>query len=667
MRIIVILITLSFSITTFSQDYDFGKVSKEELQEIAYPTDSSANAAYLYKYRRTYFNYQQGEGFSLVTEIHERIKIYNKEGFKYATKAIHLYKSGGADEELYGLKAYTFNLIEGKVEEVKLKKDGVFKTELSKYYNESKFTMPNIKEGSVIEYKYQIKSPFYSMVDEFQFQHDIPIKRLESKFETPEYFNFKLSTKGFLLIRPEEEKKNDKITFRNKTRGGVSGASTFSTSDVDFTKTISTYSLENIPALKDEPYVNNINNYRSAVKYELSYTKFPNAIIKYYSTTWEDVVKTIYKSSNFGTELNKTGYFEKDIDALIEGVSDPMKKAVLIFNYVKSNVKWNNYTGKYTSEGVRKAYKEHTGNVAEINLMLTSMLRYAGLDANPVLVSTRSNGIPLFPTREGYNYVISGIEAANDVILLDATMKNSMPNILPFRTLNWKGRIIRKSGSSSTIDLYPKKKSEVTTTFMVDLQEEGSIKGLWRTTKSGHKALQYRSNNNEEDDDKLIEKIENKYDGIEIDELDVKNKNDLTKPIIETIKFSMEDQADVINEKIYFSPFFFLKSLDNPFKLETREFPVDFGYPTSSSYRFIINLPEGYKVESLPETTALKLAEDLGSFVYKILVSGNKLQVVVNSNMKSAIVSPLYYEALKAYFKLLMEKENEQIVLTKIK
>lgn len=664
MRALVILITLCFSITTFSQDYKFGKVSKNELQETSYPTDSSANAAYLYKYRSTFFEYQQGEGFSLVTEIHERVKIYNPEGFEYATKSVHLYKSGSDNEEFHGLKGYTYNLVDGKIEEVKLKKDGIFETELSKYYDESKFTMPNIKAGTVIEYKYQIRSPFYSMVDEFEFQHDIPVKKIKARFETPEYFNFKLNTKGYLSVVPKKETKNDKITFTNKNRS--EGGTSFSSNDVDFIKTLWTYNLNNIPALKDEPYVNNINNYRSSVKYELSYTKFPESATEYYSTTWEDVVKTIYESPNFGTELKKTGYFEKDIDALIAGVSDPVKKAALIFNFVKSNVKWNKYYGKYTSEGVRKAYKEHTGNVAEINLILTAMLRYAGLDANPILVSTRSNGIPLFPTREGYNYVISGIEVPNDVILLDATEKNSVPNILPFRTLNWKGRIVRESGSNATVDLYPKEKSKTNIRFMATLTEDGTVEGSMRTIKTDHKAMSYRSDFNNKDEDKFIEDLENEYDGIEIDEFNVKNSKDFSKPIIETIKFTIDDQADIINDKIYFSPFFFLGSKENPFKLESREFPVDFGYPTSSSYNFTITLPEGYKVEYLPESQGYKFSENLGMFVYKIVVNVNVIQVSVSSEINSAIVSSQYYDALKAYFNALIEKENEQIVLTRI-
>ena len=252
-----------------AQDFKFGKVSEEELKEKFNPADSSAVATYLYKHRRTYFNYNQGERFEMVTEVHERIKIYNKEGFDYATQKISLYKDGSTKEGITGLKAYTYNLVGDEVEEDKLKNDGIFDVELSSYYNQTTFTMPNIKEGSVIDYKYTLNSPFVGNVKDFQFQHDIPIKVLTGIFEAPEYFNYRVNTKGYLMVVPKIEVTRDKITFRSKSRDGYTATqTTFSSSDLEYTKNISTYELANVPALKEEPYVNNINNYRSAVSYE---------------------------------------------------------------------------------------------------------------------------------------------------------------------------------------------------------------------------------------------------------------------------------------------------------------------------------------------------------------------------------------------------------------
>ncbi len=669
MRIIVLLICFCFSISAYTQDYKFGKISKEELQEKYNPLDSTANATYLYKNRKTSFEYIQGDGFHQVTEVHERIKIYNQEGFDYASKSIYLYKSGGVNEKFTGLKAYTYNIINEKIEEDKLGKEGIFESEMHKYSNQIKFTMPNIKPGSVIEYKYRIDSPFYWNVNDYIFQHDIPIKKLEAKFEAPEYFKFKVNTKGFLAVTSKNEIKRDKITFTNKSRSnGFTGPveTTYNSSDVEFNKNISNYNLNNISALKEEPYVNNIDNYRSSVKYELSYTKFPNSLLKLYSTTWEDVVKAIYDSSNFGDELEKTGYYEDEVDAIISNISNPMKRAALIFDFVKSKVKWNGYYGKYANDGVKKAFKDHVGNTAEINLMLTSMLRYAGLSAYPVLISTRDNGVPLFPTREGYNYVISYVKFPEGSILLDATNKYSVPNVLPFRTLNWQGRVIAEQGGSTLIDLYPAEKSENKISMMATLDENGNLEGGYRSVKTNHRALSFREEYIGVDEDDFLEKLENKYGGLEISDYAVENENDLSEPIQESYKFIKESQADIIGDKLYFSPMFFLSTDENPFKLDKREFPVDFGYPSSVSFRIIIKLPEGYKIDSMPEPGAFMMPDNLGLFKYNISGNNKMIQLSIESEINQSIIIPSYYDSLKAYFSKLVEKENEQIVLSRI-
>ena len=666
-NVFTVLVVLFISQSFIAQNYKFGKVSIEELQEKNHPLDSSANAAYLYKYRKTSFEYQQEKGFQLVTEIHERIKIYNQEGFDYATKSISLYKSNSNKEKVNTIKAYTYNLVDDKIEDTKLKKDGIFKTELSKYYDETKFTMPNIKEGCVIEYEYRIVSPFYQNVDEFRFQHDIPIKNLKAKFVVPEYFVFNPRVKGFLSISPTIKGGKGRLIYKNKISLNESRGSrqTYNKGEVEYSKKEYFYNLSNVVALKNEPYVNNIDNYRSSVKYELSFTKFPESQEEYFSATWEDVVKSIYRSYSFGEELNKTGYFEKDIDALIASVSDPKRRVALIYNFVKHKVKWNRYHGIFTNQGVRKAYKEQVGNVAEINLMLTSMLRYAGIEANPVLVSTRNHGVPLFPTRDGYNYVISCVEFPTGYVLLDATSLYGSPNILPKKLLNWKGRVVKKGGTSTTVNLYPNDNSKTTILMAANLKENGDINGSYRSSKTNHSALSYRERYINADKDDYLEKLENSLGGIEITDFKVTNAKELSKPVLESYKFVKESQADVIGDKIYFSPLFFLRTTENPFKLEKREFPVDFGYPASNNYRITVNLPEGYNVESIPEAKVVTLPDNLGAFKYVISQKESSIQVSVNTKMNESIVSPLYYETLKEYFKQMIEKQNEQIVLTK--
>ena len=669
---LVWILLLCVCMSAFSQNFKYGKVSKEELEENVFPKDSSVNAAYLYKYRRTYFEYDAEKGFLHRTRVHERIKIYNKEGFNFATKTIGLYigRRGGEEEQISGIKGSTYSLKGGKPVFKKLTKGAIFKKNINKFTNEVKFTMPDIKPGCVIEYKYEITSPFWSNIDEFVFQHSIPVKKLNARFEVPEYYNFKLNTKGFLMVKPEKDSKSSTLAYKYAipiTENALNDPiQHYSTGEVDYTTDIFEYDLDNVPALKQEPYTNNIRNYRSSVKYELSSVNMPDSPIKYYTRTWEDVTKTIYKRSSFGGELSKTAYYQNDIKELIKAENNSAKKVALIFNFVKSHMKWNGFYSIY-SNGVKNAYKSKLGNSADINLMLTSMLRYAGVNANPVLVSTRNHGIPLFPTKEGFNYVVTWVKLPDGAtLLLDATAKLSAPNVLPFRTLNWKGRIVAENGGSSFINLYPKAVSKSITNIMLNIDENGAVRGGCRNTRTNHRALSFRKKYRSKGKDNYVEALEHTYNDMEVTDYEVTNMMKLSKPVLESYKFNLEGQADVIGDKLYFSPMFHLREIENPFKLEKREFPIDFGYPLLKQYRASITIPEAYKVEHVPEPTSFALPDNLGKFSYKVSTSGKNIQVVISQQINASIVSPLYYSALKTYCDMYLKKEAEQIVLTKL-
>ena len=200
---IVLIAVLLLSVAIQAQDFKFGKISKQELEEKAYAKDSSASAVVLYRKLSVSYDYIQSIGFQVVTNVHERIKIYNKEGFDYATVSERLYSNNSDRESLFGLKAYTYNIENEKIVKSKLKSSETFSKVLSKYYKEEKFTMPNLKEGSVIEYQYKVTSPFAYSIDEVVLQYDIPIKNQQIKIAIPEYYNFKARMKGYLAVTPK--------------------------------------------------------------------------------------------------------------------------------------------------------------------------------------------------------------------------------------------------------------------------------------------------------------------------------------------------------------------------------------------------------------------------------------------------------------------------------
>jgi hypothetical protein len=613
---------------------------------------------------------QDEGGFKVITDYHMRIKIYSKDGFEKATQYFEYYKpDSGNKERISSLKANTFYLENGKVKKKKISKDAIFDEKRSKYRSVKKITMPNVIEGCILEIKYSLISP-YGSIDDLRFQYDIPVKKLDYKIEVPEYYTFNKRFKGYYFITPNKSEINSKITLRFKNRDRRVGAlvtTGYSKETVDYKNKIEKYIANNIPALKDnEPFVSSIHNYRGGVKYELTATRFPNTAPKVFSSTWKDIVKRVYNSPNFGSELNKTSYFKDDLTKVLNGTTNDNEKIMAIFNHVKSKVKWNDYKGKYTDKGVKKAYKEGVGNVADINLMLTSMLRVANLNAKPVLVSTRANGVPLFPTLDGFNYVIAMVEFTDgSYVLLDATEKYSSPNILPVRVLNWNGRKVEKDGTSSWVKLTSSKHALEDNYLSVKISDEGLVEGVLRSIYSNLKALNYRKNKNHLKEDILREQLEEKHT-IEIDEFKLLNKNKLLKTVVERIKFSSEDLVEEINGKLYIEPLLFFVNSTNPFKLEDRKFPVDFATPWKDVHRVSIQIPEGYKIEILPKNIAIRMLEDLGVFKFQTSQIGNKINTVCILQFNSAIIAPKYYAVLKGFYAKVVEKQSEKIVLVKI-
>lgn len=649
-----------------AQKYELGEVTKEELEEKKHPLDPSANAAILYSKGKTVMVLSEHSGFDLVTEVEMKIKIYNKDGYEWANKAISLYVSGNDKETIDVSKAVTYNLEGGAIKKTKLKSEGEFLEQVNKFWRRKKIIMPDVKEGSIIEYKYTVKSPFITVFPEWRFQEGIPVNYSEYTTKIPEYFAYNPNFRGYYVPKISRTKSNSSYNYTTKERSdGRVTKTTFENNKIEYSEDVTTYVLEKLPAMKDESYVNNIDNYTASIEHELSMTKYPNEPIKTFSTNWEDVAKTIYKYDDFGPELNKTGYFEEDVKALLSGITAPDEKAALLFFYVRNRMHWNEYTGYSCDTGVKKAYNDKTGNVAEINLMLTAMLRYAGLDANPVLVSTRANKIALFPNRSAFNYVIVAVDINGKRTLLDATSKSAVPGVLPVRAVNWLGRLIRKDGTSESIDLTPQGVSKEVINVSAQLAADGKITGKARDQYLDYNAYLFRERYGNANKEAYIEKLEKSLKGLEISQYTVTNDKDFSKPVIEDYDFTHSGIADVAGDKMYLNPMMFFTQTENPFKMEKREYPIDFVFPHQDKYMISIVLPQGYVVESLPKPAVISMEENIGSFKYNIGSSANVIQIGVVIDINYATISQDYYTTIRDFYQKMIEKQSEKIVLKK--
>lgn len=636
---------VAFASHSEAQTYEMGKVSKEELAEKVHPTDSTAAAALLYKKGTTDFEFD-GEGrFILVHKFEFRYKIYKKEGYDYGNFSKYYYAGTNADR-LYFTDCATYNLLDGKIEKTKLKSDGEFIENAQKDYKVKKIALPNVKEGSVVEYKYELRTYNLYELPQYYFQYSIPANFVEYRIRIPQYFTMSKRLLGYLPVEQDQMRVNS-----------LSG---------NYYEMQYNFKYKNAPALKDEEYVNNIDNFRSKVILEIASYQFPNRPVENLATDWESVCKTLYDEDSFGAELEKKNYFEDDLALILKDKISQDDKINAIYAFVKNKMTYNDRESLYCDEGVKSAYKKNTGNVAEINLMLVAMLRHAGIAANPIILSTRSNGLAFLPSRSAFDYVIAGIELENKLMVLDATDKNLNPNLLPIRALNWFGRVIRENKSSAEVELYATIKSKQYINAITKIETDGTLSGKVRKQSFDYYAYLFRDKYSKESNDAYLEHLEKKYDGLEINDYNRTNDKALDKPIVEDYTFTHNNIVESIGGKLYIKPMLFFTTTTNPFKQEKREYPVDLYFPMLDKTSITITIPEGYKVESLPAPVKLAMEGDLGSFVFNISATENQIQLIVNEDYNSSIFPAEYYQTLKDFIKAIVEKEAEKIVLVKI-
>ncbi len=651
---------LLFALQLQAQNFNIGKVSIAELQEKVHPKDSSAAAAILYKKGRTFFTYEIKKGFIMNHEFTYRIKIYKKEGLDWANFEVPYYIGYDKldDEMLNFSDAVTYNLENGEIVKTKLKSEGVFKTKINDDWKMAKLSMPNVKVGSVIEFSYQHKSENLVKFPVCDFQYSIPVNYTEYKTEIPEYYIYKTILKGYADVKSESKLNQGSVSFSNEYG---------QTRSMTYRQISSSYIAKDVPALKEEEFVDNVRNYKSSLHNELERTRFPEQPVKDYSITWEGVAKTIFEDKDFGEQLKQSGYLINDVKLILKSEDSQDERLNKIFKFVQDKMNWNQEYGYYTDKGVVKAYGERTGNVAEINFILISMLRLAGLKADPVLVSTREHGIPVFPSRTVFNYVIAAAELNGEKILLDATNKSTSINILPLYVLNWSGRLIREDGTSEEINLVPNKPSKQNYNLSVRIAPGGNLSGKYMEQKTDYKALVYRLNQADINVDNYLEKKENELNGIVISDYVVENKKaDLSKPVVEKFNFTSNNHCEIINGKMFISPLLFFTINKNPFVQEKRKMPVYFGYPRQEKYNLVFEIPEGYAVESLPKS--IKMATEDKSLVFSLnaMVNENRIQIAVANEINISIAGAELYEGLKKFCQKIVEQQKEKIVLKKI-
>ena len=641
----------------------FGKITAKNLETKIYTVDSNANAVVLSDVGSTRVQGNTSGWFSLVSKRHTIIHILNKNGYDEASIEIPLYVDGRNEERVSGLKAVTYNLENGKIKETSLEKSGQFLETLNKNRKVLKFTMPQVKEGSIVEFQYQVTSDFISVVDPWYFQRlTAPTLWSEFNFSVPQFFSYNFLSRGYLRMTYSDKK--DRTENFNVSSSGDAA----STQRANFSSGVTDYRwvIKNAPELKTEKYTSSIRNHIGRLEFQLAAQRDP-LTFKNYQTSWDEITKNLLLSENFGQKLNaNNNWMADDVKPLLASAGDNLVKAKKIFEFVRDNFKSNGDYGIYMSQTLRNVFKSRQGSVPEINLLLTAILRYAGLQADPVLLSTTTHGYALehAPMTTSMNYLVVQLRDGDNTYYLDGTVPRLGFNRLPLFCYNGHARVVNQYASSITLSADSLREAKSTVFFIANGQD-GKLGGNVKYHSGYYESFSIRDEIAEKGKEAFfIKKQKNHISGLTISNQTIDSLSHYDLPLSIGYKLELNNQGEDI---LYINPTFSEGYKVNPFTTEERAYLVEMPYIPDENIIPTIEVPKGYKVDELPKQMLVKLDEKGESFFeYRITHSENIISFRSRIKLNKTMFLPEEYESLREFFNLVVKKQSEQIVLKKI-
>lgn len=640
---------------------NFGNPTAEEMQMTTYAEDPDAEAVVLC--RLTDVEYI---GELVIYNEKCRIKVLKPSGARFAHVAIPYMQvgdrpSGTAEsrwarlsqtiksgyqnlqantvmtEEAFGkyieenveqLKATAYNLSDGKVEKTTLNSGAVKKVRIDDDNWQMTFTVPNVREGTVIEYEYTLNSEFSYHLHDWYAQTEIPVAYARLDMNVPRSFGFNFEEHGVQKL--EHYRKADAI--RQLQTGNNMTPKTINT--IHFI-----YTGRNLKALPGESYVWNMNDYRAGVTAELKNYAVSGALLLEHASQWSQIDKMLMEDFGFDTQMSEHSPLRDEIEkANINGIRDEEQKAAAICKLVMERVKWNNKYDLIPRKS-KETLKRGEGTNADINMLLIQTLRDAGLEAVPVVLRQRNLGtLPYkFPTISKLTTYIVGIMLSNgNNVYVDASSVGGWLNVLPESLLVERARILTKKIMNPWVNLQKVSKSKITTVIDAVLGSNGRLEGTEKTTYQGLAAMKYRQKKG--------------------------MTSEFAPEVKEEVKFAKQGTMKL--GVIRINPFHTLPMKDNPFAIGKRLVPVEF--PSESSHQVIINLtlPQGYQLDNSDRLLTIATTDKgVDGQIGTTSTEDGKVQMTYKMDINRVSHSEEVYDSLRYLFDMFTQYSNKKMTV----
>ncbi len=637
-----------------------GTLTDSEKTMTRYEPDPQAAAVVLFDIGESYF-FDSENGYDIRFTRMKRTKIFSRAGFDEATVSIPFYvESPSKKEKVTSIEAYTYILKDGLVYKKALEASAVFEEQISNQVRVKKFTFPDVQEGCIIEYKYVFETPFMFNLPDWEFQGSIPAVYSEYTVKMIPFYEYVFIAQGITKFNyqlSEASKKKRTWGVVTETLGGKTGGG------VEFTDMVHTYGMSDIPAFKDASLITSKEDYIMKMDFQLSKFYRPSGGSQAIISTWPDLNKGFLDHDRFGKYINASVKLSKKIleKELILGADlSTDKKCEAIMDYVHTTFRWDEHISNFSSKTAKEFLDQKTGNSADINLFLVGLLKAAGIQAEPVLISTRNHGKIKsdYPFAHYFNDVIVFV-AGQRSFLMDGTDNMLSYDRIPVRCINEKGLVVTE-GEVKWVGLEQRVPSAEDYEMHWTIDPGKATASLTvKIAANEYKAYDYRSQF--AGDSTKISKHLQASPETKVHRIQALNIDKPRLPYVLT--FNQTTALEHLENKLVIQPLLNFPLQENPLQQQVRTYPVDFVYPQSGKFRSFVDIPAGYRVESLPES--ISMDNEMARIILNATPSATGVEIAAEYVLKKSVYPPADYSKLKFYLGMIVKGFNVPVVLSK--
>ncbi|MGY3089714.1 transglutaminase-like putative cysteine protease [Hymenobacter sp. UYAg731] len=666
------LLVISYSARAQNEPIRFGVVDSRELTAAPFEADSTASAVVLCDFGRSRLK-GQGGGFQVIFERVTRIKILKKPGYEYATVEIPLYRRNDNQEKVTNLRGFTYNLVNNAVEKTRLETSGAFLEKRTPTVSVQKFTLPNVRVGSVIEFAYTLTSDFLFNFQDWTFQRDIPVRWSEYRVSIPSFYRYKIIYQGaqaFAVNQATVGSTNLLLDNKIPTSAGIAAGQSVGSLNISAPTEEHTWALKDVPAFSEEPFMTTAGDYVARLDFELTGEQWPDEPYHDLTGTWEKVNATLLADEEFGGRLGHINFMQAQLQGLATRYPAITDRAAAVRQLVMAAVRYDGTDRYYALDPLRKAYEAHRGTSADVNLLLLAALREAGIPAQPLLLSTRAHGAVSkeYPLLERFNYVAALVPLADGKdLLLDATEPLLPCGVLPKRCLNRVARLITKNPDDSRwVDLAPAQRRVHYQQVALTLDAQGGLTGKVHDEHGGYAGAEARARLAGQGEKKYLATATQRHENWTLSKPTLAHADNVDKPLTLDYEFTQLAGGAAATGPLYLSPLSEFGLGQNPFRREQRDFPIDFGLPQDETMVVNLTLPAGYELATVPKPAVVELPDGGGRFLCSVAAATpGTVTLISRLTLRNPVYSAAQYPNLRELYRLMLEKHGEKLIIQK--